>query len=425
MKVAIIGGGVGGAAAALRLRQAGQEVSLYEASPQLGGLLASLQVGGEYLERYYHHVFPHEDRIQSLVGELGLELEWLPAAMGVYRGGRVWPFDGPRDLLEFKPISLPSRVRLGVASQLLLRQRHVARHDDMPAFEWLEKASGRQATETIWKPLLRGKFGPAAPDVPAGWMLGRLKQRDGARKAGKGELLGYMPGGFHRLFGALEERLDREGADVRVDTRVESIDVEDGRVTGVTVAGTHEPADSVLFAGTLPVLRRLMETDIGSDHEGLGVVCMVLELERQASPVYWLNVCDDDVPFGGVIEQTNFVPPERYGGRHVVYLSRYYTQEEEVAQGAADDLIPEWLEALGRVAPGFAGQAPLAVHVFRAPYAAPLVGLGYAQGIPPVIPGDPEGLALATTAQIYPEDRGMDNGVKLAERSVRELLRRG
>ncbi|MBA2504675.1 MAG: FAD-dependent oxidoreductase, partial [Thermoleophilaceae bacterium] len=284
MKVAIIGGGVGGAAAALRLRQAGQEVSLYEASPQLGGLLASLKVGGEYIERYYHHVFPHEDRVQYLIDEVGLELEWLPSTMGVYRDGRVWPFDGARDLLGFKPISLPNRIRLGVASQLLVRQKHVTRHDDLPAYEWLEKASGRQAAEAMWKPLLRGKFGPAAPNVPAGWMLGRFKQRDGARKAGKGELLGYMPGGFHRLFAALDERLRKEGVDVRVDTRVESIDVENDRVTGVTVAGTHEPADKVLFAGTLPILRRLMDTDIGADHEGLGVVCMVIELEKQASP---------------------------------------------------------------------------------------------------------------------------------------------
>ncbi|MBA2506953.1 MAG: hypothetical protein H0V29_13595 [Thermoleophilaceae bacterium] len=138
-----------------------------------------------------------------------------------------------------------------------------------------------------------------------------------------------------------------------------------------------------------------------------------------------MNVCDDDVPFGGVIEQTNFVSPERYGGRHVVYLSRYYTHDEDVAQGDADDLVEPWLDALERVAPGFKGQTPLATHAFRAPYAAPLVGLGYAHGIPPVIPGKPQGLALATTAQIYPEDRGMDNGVKLAEQAVRELLAQG
>lgn len=415
---------MGGAAAALRLRQAGQEVVLYEAAPQLGGLLASLEVGGTYVERYYHHVFPHEDRVQALIKEVGLELDWLAASMGIYRDGRVWDFNGARDLLTFGPIPFAARVRLGAASQLMVRSKHTERLDHTPALEWLERYCGRQATEAIWRPLLRAKFGPAAPNVPAAWMLGRFKQRDGARKAGRGELLGYMPRGFHKLFSALAEKLDAVGVELRTSTRADSIDVEDGRVTGVTVAGTHEPADRVLFAGTLPGLGRLMDTPLTEGHQGLGVVCMVVELERPASPVYWLNVCDDHVPFGGVIEQTNFVDPDTYGGRRLVYLSRYYTQEEDVAQRDAQDLVPGWLEALERVAPGFRGQEPLAVHAFRAPYAAPLVGLGYAHRIPPVIPANPQGLALATTAQIYPEDRGMDNGVRLAERAVRELLSR-
>jgi protoporphyrinogen oxidase len=423
MRVAVIGGGVGGGAAALRLRQAGCEVLLYEASDQLGGLVSSFSVGGEALERYYHHVFPHEDRIQALVAELGLELDWLPSTVGVFRDGKVWPFTTARDLLAFRPLPLPSRLRLGIGSQLRARASHSERLDDLPAVEWLERACGRRAAHAVWRPLLRAKFGPAADRVPASWMLARFKQRTGARRSGGGELLGYMRGGFRRLFAALEERLSELGADVRLRTRVDRIEVSDGRVSGVTARGQTEPVEAALFAGTLPLLPRLLDTDLADGHEGLGVICVVLELERQASPVYWLNVCDDDVPFGGAIEQTNFVDPERYGGRHVLYLSRYYVHSEDVAsRDLDDDLVPEWLDALDRVAPGFRGQVPLAAHAFRAPYAAPLVQVGYARTIPPLLPAEPRGLALATTAQIYPEDRGMDNGVRLAERAVRKLI---
>jgi protoporphyrinogen oxidase len=52
-------------------------------------------------------------------------------------------------------------------------------------------------------------------------------------------------------------------------------------------------------------------------------LCPLLELDRSLSPYYWLNVGDRDMPFGGVIEQTNVLPPSTYGGRHVVDISSY------------------------------------------------------------------------------------------------------
>ena len=57
--------------------------------------------------------------------------------------------------------------------------------------------------------------------------------------------------------------------------------------------------------------------------EYLGAVCIVLELDRSLSETYWLNVNDLSFPFVGVIEHTNMEPASAYGGRHIVYLSRY------------------------------------------------------------------------------------------------------
>jgi len=419
VRAAVVGGGIGGASGALELADAGHDVVLFEAGRELGGLVASFEIGGEPLERYYHHVFPHEDRIQALIARLGLELEWLESTMGVYRDGRIWPFTTARDLLGFKPIPLWSRLRMGVGAQLLVRQPHRERHDDMPALDWLERACGKPGTDAIFRPLLRGKFGPAHERVPAGWMLGRFKQRAGARKSEHGELLGYMRGGFARMFVELEKELRRVGVEVRTGTPVERIEHDGHRVTAIRSNGDSEPYDAVLFAGTLPILARLMDTDLADGHEGLGAICLIVEMDDQATPVYWLNVCDDSIPFAAVVEQTNFVDAGRYGGKRVAYLARYFTQEEDLARRELEEIEAEWLEAFERIAPGV---NVTHVHRFRAPYAAPLVDLGYARRIPPVVPGRPRGFALATTAQIYPEDRGMDNGVRLASRAVRALL---
>ena len=57
MKAVVIGGGVGGLAAAWELVQQGHEVSLFEASPALGGQVRTFEVGGVELS-FLRHVWP-------------------------------------------------------------------------------------------------------------------------------------------------------------------------------------------------------------------------------------------------------------------------------------------------------------------------------------------------------------------------------
>src|SRR5438093_4412265 len=129
--------------------------------------------------------------------------------------------------------------------------------DSVTARDWMTSYTGRRATDVVWDPLLRAKFGPAAGGVPAAWMWGRFQQRAGSRTKG-GERLGYLRGGFRRVFEALEAELVRLGADVRLGTGAERVAVDSGRVTGVdTTAGPIE-TDAVLFAGQLPALPRLL-----------------------------------------------------------------------------------------------------------------------------------------------------------------------
>ena len=69
---------------------------------------------------------------------------------------------------------------------------------------------------------------------------------------------------------------------------------------------------------------------------------------RPLSDIFWTNVCDDDLPFGGIIEHTNLVPAEWYDGHHVAYLSRYFTADEDVASADPDVEAAAWIEALAR-----------------------------------------------------------------------------
>ena len=428
-RLGVVGGGPAGAAAALDLLRKGHEVTLVEASDRLGGLVASLEVGGTPIERYYHHVFPQERTIQALLADLGLgdQLEWLPSRVGVYRDGTVWPFTTPGDLLRFGPLPPPDRLRLGVSGLALSRTRNWTRLDRIPARRWLARASGTAATEAVWEPMLAAKFGTAADTVPAAWMWGRFDQRAGARQ-GPVEKLGYLRGGFRQLFDALEKALADEGADLRTGTRVTAVEADDDAVTVHLDPGGHEQFDGLLWTAGLPLLDHL--AGVGADDRvpatrteqvpGLGVLSVVLELSVPVTDVYWLNICDDDVPYGALVEHTNFVPADDYGGRHVVYLARYYTADEAVATADDEAEADRWVDDLFRRFPHLRQEHVLARHVSRARYAAPLVQLGHLQTVRPMRTALPRVWA-ASMAQIYPHDRGMNDGMELALQAGRGL----
>ena len=127
-------------------------------------------------------------------------------------------------------------------------------------------------------------------------------------------------------------------------------------------------------------------------------------MDAPISTTYWTNVCEDAVPFGALIEHTNLVGPEHYGGRHIAYLSRYFTPDDPLATDDLDDVADRWVAALAGSLPAFDPGRIIKLHNIRTPYAAPLVRLGYRHDIPPVT-SHIEGLYVATTAQIYPEER--------------------
>ena len=109
VRVAVIGAGVAGLVAGHRLAEAGHVADVYERWPGLGGQAATLDVGqGHLLERYYHHLFTSDRHIADLYDELGMpdELEWRQSNVAFFVDGKSWPFNGPLDLLRFKPLSL-------------------------------------------------------------------------------------------------------------------------------------------------------------------------------------------------------------------------------------------------------------------------------------------------------------------------------
>jgi protoporphyrinogen oxidase len=425
MRVAIVGGGVAGLTAAYRLLQAGHEVALFEAAPELGGLVRTFDVGGEPLEAFYHHIFTTDTHIIDLIKELGLEerLVWRDSKVGFFHEGKIWPFVTPLDLLRFKPLPLKDRVRLGLAGLYLRRQNDWHRYESITAWEWIRRYAGENALNVVWGPLLRGKFADQAEEVAMAWLWSKIHLRFSSRKSGASqkEQLGYLMGSFGVYLRELERRI-RAAAHVETSAPVDKITVgTGGRADGVVLAdGRRWDADAVVAC--VPSERFLpMAPELGVEYERRvkaarwqWALCYVLALKHSLTPIYWLNISDADTPFIAAIEHTNFIEKERYGGNHLVYLSNYLTPGHDYFSMSERELDDLYLPHLTKLNPAFDRDWIVDRWVFQGPNAQPVIRRHYRDDMPDHRTPVP-GLYLANMQQIYPEDRGQNYSIRMGE----------
>jgi hypothetical protein len=180
--------------------------ALYEAGDELGGQVRTFEIGGGRIESFYHHLFRSDTVIAELINELGLgaDLEWIDSKVGFLTDGRIFPFVSATDLLRYSPVSLITRVRLGLAALWLRRQSDWKRYEGMRARDWIVRYVGREAYDRVWGALLRAKFGAHAEDVSMVWFWGKIYLRFASRPGGvlAREQLGYLRGSFGRLVDA-------------------------------------------------------------------------------------------------------------------------------------------------------------------------------------------------------------------------------
>ncbi|MEZ3116326.1 NAD(P)/FAD-dependent oxidoreductase [Halobaculum sp. MBLA0147] len=484
--IGIVGGGLAGLAAAYRLQQRGYEVTVYEAGgPEaLGGLARTYETSGDDIEQFYHHLSKNERTIVELAEEIGVgdSVEWRVGENAYYVDGTVHPMDTPWQLLAFPYWSLYDTFRLGMLTLDVDVRGGVPSFDtyerledfeDQTAVEFAREHTTENVYETFFDPLLEAKFGSRKADVSAAWLLGRIKFR-GERDLLRGEILGYFEGGFRTFLDALIDAVGREN--VETHARVTDLATDDGAVDSITVERATEPVaadggasaadgsgvdtdatdtgavdtgaagsggpdarstgsggppatetvtESVddLVVATMPnVLESLTGYPCEVDFQAS--VCAVVTLSEGLTDTYWLNVADD-APFGALIEHTNFVPPERYGGDHLLYLASYVQDESAWLWQADDDEVEErWLAGVEDLFPSFDRASVESFQLARAPRAAPIYECGYLDLVVPYDLGDEvaEGLyyaGMASEAQ-YPERS--TNGAVLAGYECADLI---
>ncbi len=380
-QVAVVGGGFTGLSVAYELAKSGIAVTVLEADSEIAGLAGAFDVGGEKLDRFYHHWFTNDAEVMQLIAELGLNdrIQINPTNTGIYYANNFFKLSTPWDLLNFSPLNFIDRIRLGLLALKARRVKDWRALENKTAHEWLQELGGADVYRVVWEPLLKGKFGPYVEQISAVWFWNKLKLRGGRRGKGGEERLAYFKGGFVALADALAKRIVEMGGRIETRAAVASIRQQDGGWQ-VSCDNGLITADQVIATTALPLIAEMIRDWATDDYiqqlqriQYIGNVCLVLELDRELSKTYWLNVNDPSFPFVGVIEHTNFERPETYGGRHIVYLSKYLPPTDPLYAMSNDEFLNYALPFLQQMFPALQRNWIKQHHLWKARWSQPVV----------------------------------------------------
>ncbi len=424
--IAIIGAGIGGLAAAYDLRRAGYTVSVFEAANYTGGLAAGFKEPhwDWSVERFYHHWFTSDAAILSLIDELGLRDKLvIPSPKTVvYHKGSFYRLDSPLAALTFPGFNFVNMVRFGLVTVYLRYLASWRPLEKQLAAAWMRKWYGESVYQSLYEPMLQGKFGPHYQEVNMAWMWARLKTRT--------TRLMTFQGGFQAFCDLLAARVQAEGGSVHLSTAVQRIDPLPQGGVRLTMPDGQRDFDACLST-TSPALMARLAPDLPPDYlrglldlRSMGAVVLILSLREQLSREgnYWYNLPKSaGYPFLALVEHTNFLKPEYFGGDHILYCGDYLDTDHEHFKLSKDELLARFIPGIARFNPDFKPEWIKNSWLFKTAYAQPIPLLEHSRNIP-AIQTPLKGLYFASMSQVYPWDRGTNFAVEITRRSAQMII---
>lgn len=284
-KVAIVGGGIGGLTAALLLSKQGAEVTLLEARDRLGGRIAFERDEGDVrrIDQGPTIVLLPE-MLLSILEEGGVDRERIkliesdPLYRIHFSDGQVMtkrrrPEHQAKEIDRLFPGESEAYMRymnrtreLYPDAQKAVLERTFPRKRDFFTPRQIRMLGQLQAHRSV--------RGAAARYFRSDNLIDAYSLQSlyiGGQPTGTPGVYSILPyaehefgiwmieGGYARLPVILEEELHSRGVEIRLNTRVERLEVEKGRCTGIVVDGVPEKYDAVLFNGDFPGILPLLE----------------------------------------------------------------------------------------------------------------------------------------------------------------------
>jgi protoporphyrinogen oxidase len=426
MKIAIVGAGFTGLAAAYELTKHEHEVVVFEKDPEPGGLaIGYKEKAWEWsLEKHYHHWFTNDKSILNLAKEINYAVVIKRPKTSVFVKNKIYQLDSPASVLLFPLLSLAERLRMGIVIGFLRLEPFWKPLERYKSSDVLSRLMGKKSFAMIWEPLFINKFGKFADNISLAWFWARIKKRTPS--------LAYPKGGFLEFAKELTRQIEKRGGRVLFETEIikltenEKILLEIKDKTGKIKEEFFDKVivtlPSFLFIKITPQLPKDYKEKL-EQLKGLGATNLILRLKKPffKDSTYWLNVCDKTAPVMAIVEHTNFMDKKYYGGEYLLYLGNYKPVDDIYFSLTKEEMLKKFNPYLKKINPEYFKNI-LGYQLFKTPFAQPIIPVNYSKILPP-LKTPLKNVFLANIEQVYPWDRGTNYAVELGQKVAQEIFR--
>ena len=393
----VLGGGPAGLTAGYLLGQANRSALVFEADDQVGGIAKTVERDGYRFDLGGHRFFTKSIEVDTLWHEvLGDEFLRRPLMSRIYWNNRylAYPLRGPDVIRKLGPVELARCM--GSYARAAVRRNKV----DDSLEDWVSNRFGRRLFELFFKSYTEKVWEVPTTEIRAEWAAQRIKglsffsaakaaffgNKDDKVKSLISEF-NYPRFGPGQMWEAMRAAIEEQGGEVRLDARVDSMELEGGRITSVVVAGeAYESPEAVISSLPLREVvemispaapQEVIDAARGLRYRDFLTVAIVLD-GADPFPDNWIYIHEPGVRVGRIQNFRSWSPwmvpdPDKacVGLEYFCFAGDdlWSMDDDALVALAAQELEQLRLASASRVDRGFAIRVPKAYPIYDADYA--------------------------------------------------------
>ena len=397
MKVAVIGAGPAGMAAAYELTKKGVPVDVYEASPFVGGMARSIELWGQIVDIGPHRFFSSDTRVNKLWLEvIGKDYEMVDRLTRIFFRNKFYHY----------PIKAFDALKnLGIIESALcigsygIQRLKPGRNDLGDTFEsWVIARFGKRLYKHFFKTYSEKLWGIPTNELDADFAAQRIKKLSmweaikSAIFGGGGEKhktlvdqFAYPKKGTGQVYENMKKYVETNGSTIYLTTPINSLTTKGKIVTGIKLeSGEEKKYDEVISSMPLTLLVSRIKNlppKVARANQSLrfrNTILVYLQLKADnVFPDNWIYVHSSELRMGRITNFRNWVKTINKGKKETIIAIEYWCfdeddfwhwDDEQYIELAKDEIVKTGLVEAKQIKDG---------KVVRVPKCYPVYGRGY------------------------------------------------